>query len=186
MTDPTSPARISVEPARDEDMEACYALRHAVFVAEQNVPVELERDAHDAEAAHFVARSNGRIAGTARARGVGRSVKAERVAVLPEARGHGVGRALMEVIEEWTRARGLDRVTLHAQMDAVAFYRALGYREEGDVFDEAGIPHQAMHKDLAHAPWRQRSTASAETTSVNVEPSGANGATRLTRSEKAP
>jgi predicted GNAT family N-acyltransferase len=129
-------------------MEACYALRHTVFVAEQNVPIELERDGHDAEATHFVARSKGRIVGTARARGVGRSVKAERVAVLAEARGHGVGRGLMEVIEEWTRARGLDRVTLHAQIDALAFYRALGYREEGEVFEEAGIPHRAMHKDV--------------------------------------
>lgn len=34
--------------------------------------------------------------------------------------------------------------TMHAQTHAVAFYERLGWSAQGDVFDEAGIPHVVM------------------------------------------
>jgi len=140
--------RIDVERAGPGDMDACFALRHRVFVLEQGVPVALERDAEDADATHWLARLDGRLVGTARCRAAGRHARAERVAVVSEARGAGIGRALMAAIEHWARAAGLGAVVLHAQTDAIPFYEALGYETEGDVFEEAGIPHQQMRKPV--------------------------------------
>jgi predicted GNAT family N-acyltransferase len=46
------------------------------------------------------------------------------------------------------RARGLAEVVLHAQLSAKGFYDRLGYAPEGEVFEEAGIPHLVMRKHL--------------------------------------
>jgi predicted GNAT family N-acyltransferase len=37
---------------------------------------------------------------------------------------------------------------LHAQVSAQGFYAAAGFQPIGEVFDEVGIPHQAMTKTL--------------------------------------
>ena len=44
--------------------------------------------------------------------------------------------------------RGFVEIVLHAQVAVAGFYRRLGYVEEGDLFEEAGIPHVAMRKKI--------------------------------------
>ena len=44
---------------------------------------------------------------------------------------------------------GVREIALHAQLTAKAFYARLGYREEGEEFEEAGIPHVSMRKTIA-------------------------------------
>ena len=39
-------------------------------------------------------------------------------------------------------------VYLGAQVQAQPFYEGLGFEPYGDIFDEAGIPHQMMRKAL--------------------------------------
>jgi len=146
MTDPPPGSGIRVERASPDDLETCFALRRRVFVDEQGVPADEEVDAHDAGATHWLAWGRDRALGTARARAVDGWAKAERVAVVGAARGAGVGRALMDAVEDWARCAGLRGVVLHAQAGAIPFDRALGYREEGPVFEEAGIPHRVMRR----------------------------------------
>lgn len=134
--------------AGPEDFPTCSAIRFEVFVDEQQVPKDLELDAFDAHATHFLAFAGGRAVGTARLRTLGKDAKAERVAVLASERVHGVGRALMQEIEREATRLCLPRVVLNAQVSVVAFYECLGYRAEGETFDEAGIPHQRMTKPL--------------------------------------
>jgi predicted GNAT family N-acyltransferase len=45
--------------------------------------------------------------------------------------------------------RGFAEIVLHAQVAVAGFYRRCGYVEEGDLFDEAGIPHIAMRRKIA-------------------------------------
>lgn len=55
------------------------------------------------------------------------------LAVLPEASGRGIGRALMDAAEVWARGRGYRVLTLETFGDnsgARAFYDRLGYRDE--------------------------------------------------------
>lgn len=127
----------------------CREIRHVVFVEGQQVPEEIEFDGLDPEARHFIAWDEaGRAIGTARMRIVDEAAKAERIAVLAEARGRGVGRALVEAIEAHARREGLHRVRLNAQVEASAFYEKQGYRPRGSIFVEAGIDHRAMEKTL--------------------------------------
>jgi predicted GNAT family N-acyltransferase len=148
--------RVAEEPA---DREACFAVRKEVFVGEQGVPEDLEYDAYDAGAVHVLAiREDGVPLGTGRLlcgeaavaqTGADSSVGSlGRLAVAGQARGLGVGVALVRAIEDAARARGLAAVDLHAQTHALGFYERLGYEAYGPEYLEAGIPHQGMRRSL--------------------------------------
>lgn len=139
----------SVERVGLEVLPDCHHIRRVVFVEGQGVPESLEIDGLDDQCVHFLARSDERPIGTARLRFVEGVAKAERVAVLEEHRGAGIGAAVMAAIEETARARGYGELLLHAQQAVIPFYRGLGYREEGELFEEAAIVHRAMRKRLA-------------------------------------
>lgn len=125
------------------------ALRRRVFIEEQGVPEADELDGRDAECAHFLARdAAGAAVGCARLRPTGAQHKVERVAVLPELRGCGLGRDLMSAVEARARKLGQRELVLHAQAAVVAFYEKLGWTSVGPVFYEAGIAHQKMEKRL--------------------------------------
>ncbi len=139
---------VKIVPADDETLRAKgYALRHAVFVVEQGVPAELERDEHDDAAFHLVALVGDRCVGTGRlvrqAGGVGRI---GRMAIAAGFRRRGVGAQLLEALEARARAEGLVALELHAQLYVERFYLRHGYDEVGGVFEEAGIDHVAMRK----------------------------------------
>ena len=55
---------------------------------------------------------------------------------------------MLRFLEEQARARGFRRVTLHAQEYVKSFYARHGYREVGEMFLEADIPHREMVKEL--------------------------------------
>ncbi|HUW80374.1 MAG TPA: GNAT family N-acetyltransferase [Acidocella sp.] len=128
----------------EADFALCFDIRLIVFVAEQNVPLEEERDEHEMDGLHFLAEIDGKPVGTARALRKGDFVKITRLAVLREARGQGIGEALMRHIEAFVPAR---RFALDAQIQALPFYARLGYIAQGEVFMDAGIPHQRMTKE---------------------------------------
>ncbi|WP_030167725.1 GNAT family N-acetyltransferase [Streptomyces sp. NRRL S-813] len=148
--------RVAEDPA---DREACFAVRKEVFVVEQGVPEDIEYDALDAVALHVLAvREDGTPLGTGRLlhgeAAAGRTGgdptvgSLGRLAVTQQARGLGVGAALVGAIEDAARARGLAAVDLHAQTHALGFYERLGYEAYGPEFPDAGIPHRAMRRAL--------------------------------------
>jgi predicted GNAT family N-acyltransferase len=132
-------------------MAGCFMVRKRVFIEEQSVPESLEVDGLDALCAHFIAELGGEPIGTARLRFLEdeNAGKAERVAVLPELRGRGIGGRLMDLLEAEALRRRLDCMVLHAQVSALAFYTRRGYVEEGPRFEEAGIEHQEMRLSFA-------------------------------------
>lgn len=120
-------------------------IRFEVFVDEQRVPAEIELDEHDARCVHALAFADGEAIGTARLLPDGHI---GRMAVLKAWRGRGAGRALLRALVEEARRRGGREVLLSAQVHALGFYRAEGFEPEGPVYEEAGIPHQAMRRRL--------------------------------------
>jgi len=145
MSTPTITVRVVTSEA---DRAAVFALREQVFVHEQGVPMDIEMDDLDAEADHFIARLGGRAVGTGRLVVEDGTGVLGRLAVARAARGTGLGKALVAEIERRAAERGLEAVELHAQVHARGFYEHLGYVPEGDVFDEAGIPHITMRKPV--------------------------------------
>jgi predicted GNAT family N-acyltransferase len=136
---------LSIQQVRFTDAEfaRCFAIRLAVFVQEQNVPAEEERDEYDETALHYLATENGAALGTARVLLKHQGVKITRVAVVKSARGRGIGAALMRHIEDTVPAA---EYLLDAQSHALGFYAALGYFAYGEAFMEAGIAHFHMRK----------------------------------------
>ena len=74
--------------------------------------------------------------------------KMRQVAVDPSYQGAGVGSRLVRFSEDWAIRSGAQSIVLHARESAVPFYLRLGYKTVGDRFDEVGIPHFKMSKDL--------------------------------------
>lgn len=122
-------------------------LRREVFVHEQRVPESLEWDGLDPECHHVIALdAQGRAIATAR---LTPDDHLGRMAVARRWRHRGVGRAVMVRAERVARRRGSRVLVLAAQLSALPFYEKLGYSAYGDVFEDAGIPHRMMCRDLA-------------------------------------
>lgn len=121
-------------------------VRSAVFVVEQGVPAELEWDEWDERSVHALARLGATLAGTGRLLPADEhgAVKIGRMAVLKPFRGRGVGAVILRALLARAAETGAREAVLHAQTSAAGFYRGNGFRERGDEFFEAGIPHVEM------------------------------------------
>jgi len=139
---PAEPA-VELRPATwAADGAALQSVRRSVFIEEQGIPESDEWDDIDPVARHVLV-----VAGNRDAIGTGRlepTGKIGRVAVLPQYRGTGVGSLIMGHLVNHATELGFTRVYLHAQTAAEGFYTRLGFRAEGPVFDECGIPHVRM------------------------------------------
>ena len=127
--------------------DAAYAIRYAVFVEEQGIPVELEIDDYDPIAEHALAFVDGRCIATARIyldEKDPSKAKIGRMAVLKDFREQGIGTALLGEVIRAGMMQGASVFELHAQQSAVPFYAKLQFKPDGAIFDEVGIPHQCM------------------------------------------
>ncbi|HSI96625.1 MAG: GNAT family N-acetyltransferase [Methylophilaceae bacterium] len=116
-------------------------IRRHVFIEEQSVPESLEWDGMDDDAVHVLALDATHAIGCARMLSGGRI---GRMAVLPEWRGRGVGRAMLETLIALSREQGLAHVSLSAQTHAIPFYAKSGFKVCSEIYDDAGIPHRDM------------------------------------------
>ena len=124
-------------------------IRHKVFVQEQQVPLSREIDKDEAYAIHFVLYDQGEPLATARLLPIDENqVKLQRMAVLKQARGRGLGEKVLEEAERFAKEQGFKEITLGAQLTARLFYENSGFTAYGPVFQDAGIDHIAMTKDL--------------------------------------
>ena len=125
---------------------AAMAVRQCVFVEEQGVPADLERDGRDPGCQHVVATDpDGKAIGTGRLLPDGH---VGRLAVVKEWRNQGVGAAMFECLLQLARQAGMHRVELHAQTQAAGFYTRYGFNSVGEVFQEAGLPHITMRRNF--------------------------------------
>jgi YbgC/YbaW family acyl-CoA thioester hydrolase len=132
---------------------AAQRIRHEVFVQEQSIPADLEWDESDHDALHAVAFNRlGQAVATGRLLqerpGVARI---GRMAVHRMLRGSGVGRQVLQTLLAAAAARGDREAVLHAQCSAEEFYSGMGFHPRGEPFDEAGIAHIEMARDLRAA-----------------------------------
>ena len=131
------------------EIRKAQQVRHRVFVEEQQIPVEEERDEFDDSAVHVIAIDQGAVVGTGRvilqANGFARI---GRMAVDLEFRNRGIGGKVLSLLESEARVRGSRWAMLHAQQYIEEFYVKRGYGRHGDVFLEVDIPHVEMRKRL--------------------------------------
>lgn len=130
------------------EMQAALKLRHDVFCVEQGVPEHEEVDGRDHDGIHLVAIHGGEVVATCRLLMIGSTAQFSRLAVRESMRRRGIATALLEMADEETRGLGGRRIVLHAQTYAEDLYEQAGYRPRGRMFNEAGIDHIAMEKQL--------------------------------------
>lgn len=134
-------------------MREAIALRMEVFVDEQGVPLSEEIDEHDridVKSVHALVRGeNGGVVATGRFYERDAStVQIGRMAVRAQARGRGAGRAVLDALLDEARRRGYTHASLSAQLHAREFYARRGFAAEGPLFNDAGIPHQEMKRQI--------------------------------------
>lgn len=136
---------------RDADFTADFAsIRHVratVFIDEQRVPLELEFDDRDGHCRHVLAFDGDTPVATGRL-DLDYGGKIGRVAVVASHRRSGVGKAIMQRLHEIAHEQHHPRLWCNAQLTAVPFYEGLGYHSVGPTFEEAGIDHVRMERDL--------------------------------------
>jgi predicted GNAT family N-acyltransferase len=136
------------EVADQAELDAALALRHDVFVGEQDVPVALEADGLDGGATHLVAVQDGVVLATCRLLTTGATVHLGRLAVAASARRRGLAASLLEAAAATARAGSARRIVLSAQTYASALYLGAGYEIQGEPYLEAGIEHVEMELPL--------------------------------------
>jgi len=127
-----------------EARDLATRVRHAVFVEEQQVPIELELDSIDSSAWHALAYLNGVCVGTARLFTENDRCHIGRMAVLAPYRRQGLGSALLSTLVQYAQAHNMGSIYLNAQVAVIPFYAKFHFISEGAIFNDAGIPHQTM------------------------------------------
>lgn len=135
MTVPMTP---EIEPATASDASAVIALWHACGLTRPwNDPAsDFALALREAQSSVLVARGEGGITGSAMVGFDGHRGWIYYLAVAPEARRSGLGRALMAAAERWLRERGAPKLQLMVRGDntaALGFYEALGLARQDVV-----------------------------------------------------
>lgn len=133
------------------DFAVSMAIRESVFIGEQNVPADLERDGLEDECLHYLGALNGKIVATARVMPQAGKFKFQRVAVMKSARGTGLGAQLMRFMMDDLAKRddAAGKVFfLSSQVSAIGFYAQLGFEVCSDEYMDAGIQHRDMKRAI--------------------------------------
>lgn len=124
-------------------MEEAKRIRIEVFVKEQNVPFEEDWDGLESE--NYLAFCDSEAVGTMRWRETENKIKIEKVCVLKPYRGRKIAEHMLEkALEDIRKSYPGKEVFLHSQLAALSLYKRLGFKQYGELFYEAEIPHYAM------------------------------------------
>ena len=117
-------------------------LRNEVFVFGQKITAEPEVDGLDPQCVHIIGSTQaGRVVATARFFPDLDPIKIGRIAVHPDMQRTGLGTALMKYL---IKVIGDKPSEMSAQLYLKDWYHGLGWAPDGDVYEEAEIPHIHM------------------------------------------
>src|SRR5690606_13405674 len=129
--------------------------REAVFVREQAIFGDTDRDEHDDDphTLHVLGFVGDEPAGTVRLYPIDGTElwKGDRLAVLEQYRRKQLGRPLVQFAVRTAAERGGRQMLAYIQPPNVAFFQHLGWRRDGEILQYCGRPHQPMLIDLG--PW---------------------------------
>jgi radical SAM protein (TIGR04043 family)/putative N-acetyltransferase (TIGR04045 family) len=133
----------------DEELTEILRIRHEVFVEEQHLFQDTDRDDHDCESIHLVLKHNKDIIGTVRIYPTGNGAwVGSRLAVRKHFRNYRNGRLLIREAMKRVKKQGGTKFTASIQKDNVHFFTKIGWSASGGLQDLYGIPHQLMEADL--------------------------------------
>lgn len=137
-------------PGTPAEWETYYDLRYRIMREPLGKERGSERNEGDATGIHFALFEENRMLAIARLDKVDDAVCQVRfVAVEANQQGKGLGKLIMEAVEEKGKAEGYKKLVLHARDYALPFYEKLGYTLIGPsykLFDV--LQHYEMEKEF--------------------------------------
>ena len=127
-----------------ELIAAAQSIRHQVFVIEQAIPCQLERDGLDSCSFHLVMSQEGQAIATARFWISKYHGVMARVAVVKEYRRAGVGRQLIKALMSHGHKLGLTTISIQAHAYLRGYYEQFGFVFINDVANAGEHPLIAM------------------------------------------
>lgn len=155
------PQTITIRPAQATDAAAvCQVLRHSI---RQCCTLDHQNDATllanwlanktEANTQHWITSSGLALvaeneAGIVGFANCGNDGELKLLYLLPETRFTGTGKALLQAIETWAIAAGLQQLTLDSTFTAHDFYLRNGFLTQGTASKYQGMPNFFMTKQL--------------------------------------
>ena len=132
-----------------DDYKKMVRLRERVLREPLGMKFKPEYLAQDKDDIHIAMFDNDEVVGTLLIKDLGQGIaKIRQVAVLPTLQGQGIGRQLMLFAEEHARKLGFKKIILHARFYTIGFYKKLGHEITSGPFEEIGMEHYRMEKQL--------------------------------------
>lgn len=128
-----------------KDLSQAHLIRKKVFIEEQKVDPNIERDEHDPVCTHFLILYKNKPIGTCRIRIIGKKAKLERLAILKKYRGLGLGKLAVNHMVSFCKRRKIKIIYMNAQYYLLDYYLSLSFVTKGKPFIEAGIKHVKMY-----------------------------------------
>ena len=128
-----------------------YSVRIEGMNRQHHIPLREEFDEHDGDGTRYIVLlDDGYPVATCRFYETDHGrVLLGRVVVLPDYRGHGLGRRVVEEAERWIAELGWSEVAIDSRLEAVPFYEKLGYAPFGGGMVKSGaFDCIRMHKRL--------------------------------------
>ncbi len=147
----TTPILHTGKPETPAQLDEYFDLRWRILRAPWDRLRGAEKDEYDEIADHVTVRDqHGKLLGIGRLHfNSEQEAQIRFMATEEDCRGKGVGRALIERLEEIARARGAERIVLNARDNVLGFYQHFGYVVTGPgptLFDR--VKHSRMEKNL--------------------------------------
>ena len=132
---------LSIEQIRPE---LTWRLRRDVlYPGEPIYRMEMDEDNHGY---HFGAFADNQLVAVVSVFLEGKSAQFRKFAVVPEAQGQGVGKALLNYITDFAISEGCKRLWCNARSTAVGFYAKYGFIQTTNGFTRNGIDYEIMEK----------------------------------------
>lgn len=133
---------ITVLRAEEEWARAgAYSVRIQGMNRQHGISLREEFDEHDGDKTKYIVLLEGDYPiATCRFYELGASAATiGRVVVLPEYRGMQLGRRVVSEAENWIKELGYREIIIESRLEAVGFYKKLGYKEESGEVTKSGV-----------------------------------------------
>lgn len=140
---------VSIMDHEDARYQELWHLREAILRKPLGMSLSNENLSRDKTNTFFIASHNDKIVGCVLMEPKDtKTVQLRAMAVYNEWQGKGVGRLLVQALEDNACQAGYNKIILHARKVVLGFYKSMHYRQVGDEFVEVGIPHFHMEKEI--------------------------------------
>ncbi|MBS3113660.1 GNAT family N-acetyltransferase [Candidatus Woesearchaeota archaeon] len=128
-----------------KELEQVFRIREIIFIREQKVQKNIERDEFDKISKHVIILYKNKPVGCARIRLIGKKAKLERIALLKGYRGRGFGKNIVNYLIKYCKKKDIKEICMNSQYYLKNYYKKFGFKTRGKTFMEAGIKHIEMY-----------------------------------------